>query len=557
MSQTPNLQALGNPFVVWRKVARTVTGACVHVRGTSTAALVAIALGVVAAFGTPDAAAASAPSTNLPWVAAASAADIDAAFARARAENNKPVLLYWGATWCPPCNQLKATLFNRQEFATLSKHFVAVHVDGDRPGAQKLGERFKVSGYPSTVLFTAQGQEITRLPGGIDPPQAMALLQLGLAGGRPAKAVLGDALAGKPLGANEWRALAYYAWELDEQQLVPKNELPSTLASLALASTKATGNDSEAATRLWLKAMAASDDGKGLKADDGMRQRVDRVLADPAASRLHMDVLVQGATDIVQLLEDELSPRRAALVGAFDRALARLQADTTLSRSDRLDALTMRVDLARLGQPRDTKEPKVGAELVAAVREFSARADREITDGYERQAVITSAAYALAHAGLWADSDALLKSNLAKSHSPYYLMSQLGSNAKKLGKRDEALRWYGEAYDKSEGPATRTQWGVGYLSALIELAPQDAARIEKVAAQVLREAATDSAAFEGRSGRQLQRVGNKLAGWGEPKQAAVLKRLRAQLGGVCARVESAQRPACEKVLKGASLAEGA
>jgi thiol-disulfide isomerase/thioredoxin len=109
------------------------------------------------------------------------------------------VLLYWGATWCPPCNQLKATLFNRQDFAALSKSFVAVHVDGDRPGAQKLGQRFKVGGYPTLVLFKPDGSEITRLPGEADAEQVMDLLRLGLAGGRPATQVLADARAGKTL----------------------------------------------------------------------------------------------------------------------------------------------------------------------------------------------------------------------------------------------------------------------------------------------------------------------------------------------------------------------
>ncbi|MBS0304098.1 MAG: thioredoxin family protein [Proteobacteria bacterium] len=510
--------------------------------------------------------AAGAPSANVAWLPAAADADIEHAFVRARAQR-KPVLLYWGASWCPPCNQLAATLFNRQDFAELSKGFVAVHVDGDRPGAQKLGQRFKVGGYPTLVLFSAAGAEITRLPGEADAPQVLALLQQGLAGGRPIKAVLADALGGKSLTAADWRMLAFYSWDTDEGQLVPKAEVPGLLARLA-ASAAAAGagagaGEAEPTTRLWLRALAASDDGKGVRADDALRQRVQHVLADPAAARSVMDVLTNGAPEIVQALEDELSPRRAALLASYDTAMKRLEADATLARADRLGALIARIQLARLAEadpeqgrvhgPSDgALRPKLPAALLAELRAFVAAADREIRDGYERQAVITTAAYALGRAGLWSESDALLRSNLARSHAPYYLMSQLGANARKLGRNDEALRWYAQAFEKSQGPATRLQWGAGYLAALIELAPGDATRIEKVASQLLREAGADSATFEGRSARSLARAGSKLAGWGGAgRHAAVMRRLQAQLDGLCAKVEAARRADCAKLLLGA------
>jgi thiol-disulfide isomerase/thioredoxin len=486
------------------------------------------------------------PSRNVAWQVAAADADIERAFGQARAQN-KPLLLYWGAEWCPPCNQLKATLFNRQDFAAQSKHFVAVFVDGDRPAAQKLGARFKVGGYPTLVLFTPAGREITRLPGEADAPQVLALLEQGLAGGRPVADVLADARAGKPISANEWRLLSFHSWAVDESGLVPESERPAVLAELA-AKAQALG-DGETTTRLWLKALAASDDGKGLKPDAALAQRVTRVLGDPAASRTHMDVLSGNAAGMVKALSADDSAERAPLVAQFDAALARLQADATLSRADRVSALIERVSLARLGQPKDTTAPKLPEALVREVRELAARMEREITDGYERQAVITAVAYLQGHAGLWSESDALLKTNLAKSHSPYYLMSQLGSNARKLGKKDEALGWFQQAYDKSVGPATRLQWGASYVSALVELAPGDAKRIEQAASQVFADAGKDSGAFHDRSGRSLQRVGKRLTSWNaDGKQAPTIRRLQAKVDALCAKTAEPERAACKALL---------
>ena len=492
------------------------------------------------------------PSTNVAWQDATSDADIDKAFASAKAQN-KPVLLYWGAVWCPPCNQLKATLFNRQDFAEQSKSFVAVHLDGDTPGAQKLGTKFKVAGYPTLILFNPERKELMRLPGEVDAAQVMQLLQLGMASGRPIATVLADARAGKPLSGGEWRLLAFYSWDTDEgAQAVPPAERGPLLRKLAATCPS---TEAAACTRLALKSIGDSDEKNAPAPDAATRVRVEQVLADPALSRTYMDVLTISASDIVTVLAPKPGPERAKLVTAFDAALVRLQADTTLSRGDRLDALFARVDLARLDQPKDTMHPKLPPALVKEVRDAAASTDREATNAFERQAVIPTTAQLLEEAGLWNDSATLLRSSLAKSHSPYYLMSELGSNARKQGRNAEALQWYQQAFDKSEGPSTRLRWGNTYLSALVELAPQDSKRIEATARTVLAEAAAQPDAFYERSGQYLQHVGAKLVKWNAGgKHQAVIDQLAAQLQGICAKlpVGEPQRATCDGVFKPAS-----
>ncbi len=492
---------------------------------------------------------------GIAWKNASSDADVDAAFAQAKAEA-KPVFVYWGAKWCPPCNQVKATLFNRQDFIERSRAFVPVYVDGDSPGAQKLGSRFKVSGYPTMLLFNPQGAELTRLPGEVEAERYTQVLTLGMNAQKPVKEVLADVRAGGAgLSANDWRLLAFYAWDLDEQQLVPKDGVPALLKQLADACP---ADQTEIATRLRLKALAAVDEKRAAKPDAASQATLLKVLADAPTARAYMDVLTNYAADITRALSAAGTPQRAELLAAFDIALKRFEADTTLARADRMGALIAQVDLAYIDLPKPREattkavKPKLPDALLADIREQSAKADREITDGYERQAVITSAAYLLERAGLGAESDTLLKANLAKSHSPYYLMSELASNAKARGDKTEALDWYEQAFDRSEGPATRLQWGSSYVNALVELGPTEEARIEKAASQLFTEAAKQPDAFYERSGRSLQRVGTRLLAWNKTgAHSAAIRRLQAQLDGVCSALEAndPKRASCAALLK--------
>jgi thioredoxin-like negative regulator of GroEL len=496
--------------------------------------------------------AAAAPATGIAWIKAASDADVDAAFAQARTAS-KPVLLYWGAKWCPPCNQLQATLFNRHDFIERTRAVVPVYIDGDSPGAQKLGARFKVRGYPTAVVFNPAGNELTRLPGEVDAAQLTEVLTLSMNAQRPLVAVLADARAGvgpraAALTPNDWRLLAFYSWETDEQQLVPKAGLAALLKQLAAACPPELA---EPAMRLLLKQLAATPKEERGRADAASRARVLRLLGDAAQARAHMDVLGNSAVELTAALGAAGSAERRELLAAFETALKRFEVDTSLSRADRLTALYARVELARIDMPKDSTEPLPGA-LLNQVRDHIAHADREISDGYERQAVIPFAGHVLQKAGLLDESDALLQANLARSHSPYYLMSELASNARKRGDKVAALRWYEQAFDTSEGPATRLQWGASYVNALVELAPTDEARIEAAALKLLGEAAAQPNVFYERSARSLQRIGSRLQAWNKDRaHEAAMQRLQTKLDSVCAALPAgdAQRGVCDALFK--------
>jgi thioredoxin-related protein len=489
---------------------------------------------------------AATPTGPVAWVTASSDAEVDRAFATAKAEG-KPVFLYWGAVWCPPCNQVKATLFNRPDFVERSRAFVPVYVDGDKPGAQKIASRFKVSGYPTMVLFKPDGTEVTRLPGEVDPERYLLTLTAGMDAQLPVKELVRRAVAGQPLSAEQWRLLAYYSWDTDEQQVLPTAQLAGTLAKLAAAAPAGTGSLRE---RLAFKALAAASRAEA-KPDAAAQaaglQLVDRVLADPAAVRALADVLAGYAEPIARHVASDAARRDLAL--RWEAALAKLGDDASLSRSERIDVLDARVNLWKLAsepQALDAaRREQVGKEI--------ARIVAGATDRYERQAVVPNAAHVLAEAGLLDQSDALLKAELGRAVAPYYHMLGLAGNAKKRGDTKAALDWYEQAWRKSEGPATRIQWGTGYVGRVLELTPTDLKRVEAAGSALVAELAPSGETFYERNQRSLQRLAGKLAKWkGEDAgRAKVVAGLQGQLAKVCGKLPAKDpgRANCDKVFQ--------
>lgn len=78
---------------------------------------------------------------------------------------NKPLLIDFFGTWCPPCNILDETIFNHPKFQALNKKMIYLKLDADLPISWELKSKFAIKGYPTVILASPQAHEISRIIG--------------------------------------------------------------------------------------------------------------------------------------------------------------------------------------------------------------------------------------------------------------------------------------------------------------------------------------------------------------------------------------------------------
>ncbi len=484
--------------------------------------------------------------------------DVDAAFAAA-GSSGKPLFLYWGAEWCPHCAQIKATIFNRREFQERSRLFVPVYIDGDSPGAQRLGERFGVVGYPTMILFRADGNEIMRLPGGVDIARYSTVLDTALAAARPIQDTLKAAASGKDMEPSDWKLLAYYSWSSDNGRLVSDQDRTEVLRSLDRNCPPDMTAECSRIFFEYLRATAAATRDGATPLTRQSREREALLLAgllgSPEAIHANVENLIYAPTAVVGLLSDPGSPDRAKLVQAWRAALDSLERpdeNFALSGPEQINFYRSRVALQRLAEP-DAPLPPA---LLDAARQTVARVIDTAPDGYARLAAANAALNFYFEAGLDDDAKTLLTAEIEKSTSPYYFMDGLADLAKKGGNETEALAWLERAHADAAGPATRFQWGYNYLVGLLEMAPEDTGRIERVGLEVLGELADTPDAFYQRTRQRLEQLSTKLLEWsdGQPDRTTVVAKLRARTASTCTRLPAgdAGRASCEAFLSPAA-----
>ena len=450
--------------------------------------------------------------------------DVDDALAEAK-ESGKPVLLYWGAKWCPPCNQLKSTLFKDPAFIAQTRNFIPVHLDGDTTGAQKWGERFGISGYPTVIVLNADGAEITRLSTAAQLPE---VLRVAAARTTPIDALFDKAEKNPTrLSSDEWQILGAFDWQNDPKRdsartvvlleklagAAPEGAVKRRFDLLALTAGTETGPDGKYALNTAQQARIA--------------QLVPAILANTDEVIANRQELSYALPSLVAALPD--ATQRTALGGSLIKALDRVYRNDSLPLPDRLATVNADIELGKTGE-------HVSKAVLTKVRERAAWADKTATDAMVRQSVISNAAGLLHDAGDDAGAKKLLEAELKRSASPYYYMLDLASLAEDTKDGPAAIAWARKAYETAEGSATRVQWAIAYSKTVLRQAPGDKAAVEASAQAVIDELGKNSGDYYQRTRVKVDAWGKLLRTWSDAHDgSAILKRLDAKMTGVCAK----------------------
>lgn len=99
----------------------------------------------------------------------------DAALKAAK-ESGKPAVLIFSASWCPPCQTNKNTVYPSAQVKPFHDKFVWAYLDADQEANVPAMQKFGVSGIPHIQFLSKDGAVIGSLVGGTSPERFSTVL---------------------------------------------------------------------------------------------------------------------------------------------------------------------------------------------------------------------------------------------------------------------------------------------------------------------------------------------------------------------------------------------
>lgn len=476
---------------------------------------------------------------------------VEEAFSVSKSKNT-PLLLYWGAEWCPPCHELKDNVFSHPEFSELAKGFTSVYLDGDSESAQTWGEKYNLSGYP-TVLLLKPGKdsfdELLRIGSELTFREFKELTQLALA-----KEVDWNELSEKAKmlssGVNKVgfsETDLYFLSSFPEKvmsnlSLDKEEKVEFLLAILTNSSIELKKLNHASYLRL-------SNHAAGLVIKSGkssLKEFLAGYLEETAfqsnesiwIARHFLSYNFQGFIENYNSIGEKFYEIANAWIEALDRVRENPLSGSgvkiwSLLPYSQFLALNLEESFkGRIKHPLLQKR-----KLIEKIFEIKGEANTK----HQKGATASAAAYLLGEIKAFDEAERILLDEIKTSSTPWYYYRSLSSLYKKKGDLKGQLKWSKKASETVKGEATRLQW----LSSEVETLVETSSGKEETAAVMLeffKFAKETSACFEGRNVASHKRIKKAYDQY-------LPKKLQTQidLEGFCAGFDAEASTLCKRI----------
>lgn len=136
-------------------------------------------------------------------------------------------LAYFAADWCVPCQWMeKETFQNSRLTEYVEQHYLPVKIDIDKRSSRPLQEQYEVNMLPSILLFSAQGQLLTRIETALSSQDLLDILQEYNQPGNRIAGQISTAVSSEPILDSPKPVIRVYRPPLQTETSTPAAEAP-------------------------------------------------------------------------------------------------------------------------------------------------------------------------------------------------------------------------------------------------------------------------------------------------------------------------------------------